>query len=81
MRIRQKAPIIISPAIKFNHEGRTNTSPRNAITENIYQDDFISVTPELRETFIQPADFNTNKYPQNKFRGNNYRLSGDGFLI
>jgi hypothetical protein len=69
----------------FNHEdqtsSRTDSFQRNMVRENIYQEDFISVSPEIRETFIQPADFNRHKYPPTQFKGNNYRLSGNGFLI
>lgn len=78
----------ITPMKFFNEEpttsSRTDDSFQrrvNMTRENIYQEDFISVTPEIREIFIQPADLNKHKYPQTRFSGNNYRLSNNGFLI
>lgn len=75
---------IISPVKLFNEEhssNRTNSFQRNARRENIYQEDFLSVTPEIREIFVQPADLNKHKYPPTQFRGNNYRLSNNSYLI
>lgn len=74
----------ISP-IKLFSEDQTfdlsDTFQRNVTRENIYQEDFLSVSPEIREIFVQPADLNKPKYPPTKFRGNNYRLSGNSYLI
>lgn len=73
-------------AIKFINEeqsssGQINSVSRNMARENIYQDEFISVTPEMREIFVQPKDLNNHKYPPTKFSRNNYRFSDNGYLI
>jgi hypothetical protein len=84
-RIKQNRPSKrISPIQLFNEEqssSRTNSFHRNMTRENIYQDDFLSVTPEIREIFVQPRELNQHKYPPTKFSGNNYRLSGNSYLI
>lgn len=75
----------ISPLKLTNEEQstseRTDSFHRNMTRENIYQDDFISVTPEIREIFVQPRDLNMHKYPPTKFTGTNYRLSNHSYLI
>jgi hypothetical protein len=58
-----------------------DTFSRNPTRENIYQEDFMSITPEIREIFVQPPDLKSPKYPPTKFKGNNYRLSGNSYLI
>lgn len=74
----------IPPVQLFNEERsshRTDSFQRNTTRQNIYEDDFISVTPEIREVFVQPADLNKHKYPPTKFHSNNYRLTNNAYLI
>lgn len=73
----------ISPIKLFSEDQTFDFSDtfQRSVTQNIYQEDFLSVSPEIREIFVQPADLNKPKYSPTKFRGNNYRLSGNSYLI
>jgi hypothetical protein len=81
-QLRQKiSPIIMFTDEPCNSSSRNGSLQRHMATENIYQEEFISVTPEVREIFVQPADLYKHKYPPTKFKGNNYQLSSKSYLV
>lgn len=82
----------ITPVKFFNDEqtssSRSDSIQRNMRVSPVYQEDFVSVTPELRESYVQPnfrkARQLSANYNERGERGNvnkNYRLTNNGYLI
>lgn len=74
----------ISHQIKlFSEERSVHSFPRSSPRENIYQEEYhLSIgAPDIREIFVQPTTSEL-KTPPTKFKGqNNYRLTGNSYLI
>lgn len=86
-RIKQnKMTHRITPVKFFNDEqtsSRSDSIQRNMRVSPAYQEDFVSVTPELRESYVQPNFSKSRQLSANySERGNNnYRLTNNGYLI
>lgn len=86
-KMKQNRMRQVSPVKLINERATSRTLPqehslqRNSATENIYQEDFISVTPETRDVYVQPANFFKHKYPPTKFKVNNYQISPTSYLV
>jgi hypothetical protein len=54
---------------------RAESANGNSNRENMFQDDFVSITPEIREIFVQPYLLNNDsnqRLTRDKTRQNNY---------
>lgn len=74
--------------VKFFDDEQASSSRSDSIHKNIrasqvFQEDFVSVTPELRESYVQPNYRKTRQQSANfSDRGHrNHRLTNNGYLI